>query len=81
MRSILLARAFAISVSLSGQAQQSPLPAPTGPYAVGRALFNWLDESRKAFFDQRLWGKASSLLNGPAPEYPEVTFENAFEQK
>jgi hypothetical protein len=26
--------------------QQSPLPAPTGPYAVGRTLFNWVDESR-----------------------------------
>jgi pimeloyl-ACP methyl ester carboxylesterase len=46
MRSILLALAFAISVSISGQAQQSPLLAPTGPYAVGRTLFNWVDESR-----------------------------------
>src|SRR5262245_65867043 len=46
MRSILLALAFAISVSLSGQAQESPLLAPTGPYAVGRTLFNWVDESR-----------------------------------
>lgn len=35
----------------------------------------------KAFFDHHLLGKASSLLNGPAPEYPEVTFENAYEQK
>ncbi|HEV2667579.1 MAG TPA: hypothetical protein VG324_21870, partial [Blastocatellia bacterium] len=46
MRSILLALAFAISVSLSGQAQESPLLAPTGPFAVGRTLFNWVDESR-----------------------------------
>jgi len=35
----------------------------------------------KAFFDQHLLGKASSFLNGPAPEYPEVTLENAFELK
>jgi dienelactone hydrolase len=35
----------------------------------------------KAFFDQHLLGKASSLLSGPAPEYPEVTVENASEQK
>src|SRR4030095_9904007 len=46
MRSILLALAFAISVSLSAQSQQTPLPAPTGPYAVGRTVFNWVDESR-----------------------------------
>lgn len=25
---------------------QSPLPAPTGSYAVGRTIFNWVDESR-----------------------------------
>jgi len=35
----------------------------------------------KAFFDQHLLGKDSSLLNGQAPEYPEVTFENAIERK
>jgi dienelactone hydrolase len=35
----------------------------------------------KAFFDQHLLGKASSLLNGPSPDYPEVTFENTFEKK
>lgn len=35
----------------------------------------------KAFFDQHLLGKASLLLNGPSPEYPDVTFENAFERK
>ena len=46
MRSILLALAFAISVSSSALAQQSPLLAPTGPYAVGRTLFNWVDETR-----------------------------------
>jgi len=27
-------------------AQQSPLPAPTGTYAVGRTIFDWTDESR-----------------------------------
>jgi uncharacterized protein (TIGR03067 family) len=27
-------------------AQLSPLPAPTGPYAVGRTQFDWMDESR-----------------------------------
>jgi hypothetical protein len=27
-------------------AQESPLPAPTGSYAVGRTLFDWTDESR-----------------------------------
>jgi hypothetical protein len=35
----------------------------------------------KAFFDQHLLGKTSSLLNGPSPDYPEVTFENAFEKQ
>src|SRR5262245_29588018 len=25
---------------------QSPLPAPTGPYAVGRTEFDWVDSSR-----------------------------------
>jgi len=35
----------------------------------------------KAFFDQHLLGKTSSLLNGPSPDYPEVTFEKAFEKQ
>ena len=34
-----------------------------------------------AFFDQHLLGKTSSLLNGPSQDYPEVTFENAFEKQ
>ena len=28
------------------QAQESPLPPPTGPFAVGRTLFDWTDQSR-----------------------------------
>jgi hypothetical protein len=29
----------------------------------------------KAFFDQHLLEKTSSLMNGPSPDYPEVSFE------
>jgi predicted dienelactone hydrolase len=47
---------------------------PSRAMTITRAYVN-------AFFDQHLLGKASSLLNGPAPEYPEVVFENTFEQK
>jgi len=120
---------------------QSPLPAPAGPYGVGRTEFDWVDTSRpdpdspsghreiavwlwypaspkhgaeaaewmpgkwgellppsylskkssgtidparaltitkahvEAFFGEYLEGKKSPLLNGPAPEYPEITFE------
>lgn len=46
MRNLLFVVAFAIGVSCTTLAQQNPLPAPTGPYAVGRMLFNWVDESR-----------------------------------
>lgn len=46
MRNLLFVLACAIGVSCTALAQQNPLPAPTGPYAVGRTLFNWVDESR-----------------------------------
>jgi hypothetical protein len=29
----------------------------------------------EAFFGENLEGRKSSLLNGPSPEYPEITFE------
>lgn len=50
MRKTLLAIAFAIGVSGTALAQQNPLPAPTGSYAVGRTIFNWTDESRVDLF-------------------------------
>jgi predicted dienelactone hydrolase len=31
---------------LARPATQSPLPAPTGPYQVGRTEFDWVDPSR-----------------------------------
>lgn len=42
-----------VALSLFGQAQRSALvtlPAPTGPYAVGRALYDWIDPSRAETF-------------------------------
>src|SRR5215813_209492 len=45
----LLATSFLFAQCLSdnyAQESQSPLPAPTGPYAIGRTLFNLVDESR-----------------------------------
>lgn len=46
MRNLLFVIAFAIGVSCTAFAQQNPLPAPTGSYAVGRTIFNWTDEAR-----------------------------------
>jgi dienelactone hydrolase len=37
---------FASSAGAASAARLSPLPAPTGPYAVGRKSFDWIDESR-----------------------------------
>src|SRR5947208_373580 len=35
------------TATVDGQATpQNPLPAPTGPYAVGRTQFDWVDPSR-----------------------------------
>ena len=31
----------------------------------------------EAFFDRYLKGKAPALLNGPSPDFPEITFERA----
>ncbi len=42
---------FACSAALSlskASAQTSPLPKPSGQYAVGRTLFDWTDDSRPA---------------------------------
>ncbi len=38
-------RSFGTAVPARGSAQ-SPLPAPTGPYEVGRTEFDWVDLSR-----------------------------------
>jgi len=76
-------------VTIAGTTHSFPADTGLMPFAK-----DWLGQSAnpsramtitrayvKAFFDQHLLGKDSSLLNRQAPEYPEVTFENAFEKK
>jgi predicted dienelactone hydrolase len=46
MQNIAFAVVLVISAAGNAFAQQSPLPSPTGPRAVGRMIFNWVDESR-----------------------------------
>jgi dienelactone hydrolase len=62
-------------------AQQSPLPAPTGPYAVGRTLFDWTDESRVDLESPKgyreipvwLWYPATPASNAkPAEWFPGI---------
>jgi dienelactone hydrolase len=44
---VFLLAAVGAASSVLGQASfRSPLPAPTGPYAIGRTSFDWIDESR-----------------------------------
>ena len=43
---VILAAAIAATSILGQELFPSPLPAPTGPYAVGRTSFDWVDESR-----------------------------------
>jgi hypothetical protein len=52
LKQIYLMLVFIAAISPCGKAAlgrdgaQSPLPAPTGPYSVGRTQFDWIDESR-----------------------------------
>ena len=47
-----LAFALALAGRLSAQSTRPTLlPAPTGPLAVGRISYDWVDSSRAAFLD------------------------------
>ncbi|MFN7929310.1 MAG: hypothetical protein U0Y68_15465 [Blastocatellia bacterium] len=45
-RIITVGLLLALCFGVAHAQPQSPLPAPTGSYAVGRTIFNWIDESR-----------------------------------
>ena len=59
--SLVLVTGTALASARAQATRQNPLPAPTGPYAVGRTQFDWIDpvtgghgESRRAPRDCRL---------------------------
>jgi predicted dienelactone hydrolase len=77
MRNLLFVLACAIGVSCTALAEQNPLPAPTGPYAVGRTLFNWVDESRVDLLNPKgyreipvwVWYPAAPAKDAPKAEW------------
>ena len=47
----------------------------TGPVS-GQRIFDIVNAYSVAFFDQHLRGRTATLLTGPSPQYPEVSFES-----
>jgi predicted dienelactone hydrolase len=69
---------------LRAQAGTDVLPAPTGPYAIGRVSFHWMDNAReeletKAAGDKRelmvhiFYPRAASVTGQPAVYLPTPT--------
>ena len=52
-----------------GSTRPVVLPSPSGPYAVGRVSFDWVDESRREPLAAHETGGASASVGGTRPKY------------
>src|SRR2546421_9920258 len=75
----------------SAPAAQTPLPAPSGPFPVGRASFDWTEESRidslapepgtKRELTVWIWSPASVNKSSSASEYIPAHWRAAFAKR
>jgi predicted dienelactone hydrolase len=66
MRTVSFARQAVLSMAFAaiGAAQPSSiLPAPTGPSAIGRATYHWIDSTRAAFLDPRAGARREIMVD------------------
>src|SRR5690242_8131859 len=79
MRRAILTASMTLGPSLAAQPTVTHLPAPTGPYGVGRVEYHWIDSTRTETFDNSpgarremavyVWYPARHGGNRPFAEY------------